>query len=105
MSATRSYRQFRIVVRPSPDTNDQEVRFFGDGEDLIAEFWHGMMGLDPADILVTPCPLDASTQPHQATIARCDCGVISCGSIEVNIARTAQMVEWSWGAADSPMRL
>src|SRR5262249_2150127 len=56
---------------------------------------------DPEDILVAPRPLDAS-KPHKATVARCRCGVIGCGSIEVNIERSRDDVEWSWGDAESP---
>jgi hypothetical protein len=105
MIAPKSYRQFRIDIRPSPETNDHEVRFFGDGEDIIARFWNDMMGLDPDDILVTPCPLNASVKPHQAIVARCNCGVLGCGSVEVNIERTAEDIEWSWGKPDSPQTL
>jgi hypothetical protein len=51
-----AYRQFRIDIRPSPETNDHEVRLFGDGDDIIARFWNDMMGLDPDNILVAPMP-------------------------------------------------
>jgi hypothetical protein len=97
-----TYRQLRIDVRPSPETNDHEVRFFGDGDDIIARFWNDMMGLDPDDILVAPCPLDASSKPHKATVARCSCGVIGCGSVEVDIERSTDDVKWSWGDSESP---
>jgi hypothetical protein len=99
MVALKSYRQFGIEIRPSLETNDHEVRFFGDGEDIIAQFWNDMIGLDPADILVNPSPLEAGVNSHKATVARCNCGVIGCGSIEVDIKRSAEFVEWSWGKA------
>src|SRR5262245_57031021 len=105
MLTSRPYRQFRIDIRPSPETNDHEVRFFGDGDDIIARFWNDMMGLDPDDILVAPCPLDASSKPHKVTVARCSCGVIGCGSIEVNIERLAEEIKWVWGEAESPQAL
>ena len=95
------YGQFRIGIRPSPETNDHDVRFFGDGDDIIARFWNDMMGLDPDDILVTPCLLDAGSKPHTATVARCNCGVIGCGSIEVNIERLVDHIKWSWDEAGS----
>jgi hypothetical protein len=101
MSGAQFYYDFRIDVRPSPGTNDHEVRFFADGEDLIARFWDDMMGLDPDDILVTPCPLQSGPNPHRATIARCSCGVIGCGSIEVEVVQPADFVEWRWGRPDS----
>jgi hypothetical protein len=105
MVASKSCRQFRIDVRPSPETNDHEVRFFGDNEDIIAQFWNDMIGLDPDDILVAPCPLDARIKPHKATVARCSCGVVGCGSIEVNIERSADEIKWSWSEAKSPQAL
>jgi hypothetical protein len=100
MVASKLYPELRIDVQPSPETNDHEVRFFVDGDDIIARFWKDMMGLDPDDILVAPCPLYAS-QPHKATLARCSCGVIGCGIIEVNIERSGDEVRWSWGDAES----
>jgi hypothetical protein len=84
----------RIVVRPSPDTNDHEVCLLGDGEDLITRFARGNIGLDPDDILRKPSPLAAQWKPHVATIGRCDCGVIGCGSVEVTIGRDAERVTW-----------
>lgn len=105
MIESEPYRQLRIDIRPSPETNDHEVRFFGDGDDIIARFWDDMMGLDPDDILVEPCPLDASSKPHKATVARCSCGVIGCGSIEVNIERSPVDIKWFWGEAGSPQAL
>ena len=105
MTASKLYRQFRIDVRLSRETNDHEVRFFCDEENIIARYWNDMMGLDPVDILAAPCPLDARIEPHKATVARCSCGVIGCGSIEVTIKRSADQVEWSWGEAKSAQAL
>jgi hypothetical protein len=101
----KSYRTFRIDVRPSPETNDHEVRFFADGEDVIDRRWNDMIGLDPDDILVRPCPLHSGDKPHRATVARCGCGVIGCGSIEVEVTRCSENVEWTWGSPDSPKTL
>jgi hypothetical protein len=98
MDAVKSYSGLRIEVRPSSKTNDHEVRFIGDGEDIIARYWDGMIGIDPADILMTPCPLCATENPHKATVARCECGVIECGSIDVLVTRSSDGVVWTWGA-------
>lgn len=84
-----------IAVRPSPETNDHEVRLLGrDSEDLIARFKEGMIGLDPDGILANPSVLAAQNTPHPATIGRCDCGIIGCGSVEVSIYRTGELVVW-----------
>jgi len=91
--------ELRIRVRPSLETNDHEVCLLGDGEDLIARFENGFIGLDPDDILVPPSSLVAASEPHVATIGRCDCGYAGCGSVEVTISRDAELV--TWRSADS----
>jgi hypothetical protein len=101
MIASKSYHDFLIEIRPSPETDDHEVRFLAEGEDIIAKYWKVMMGLDPDDILVEPCPLRCGSDPHRATIARCGCGVIGCGSVEVEVVRSRTNVEWRWGSPDS----
>src|SRR6266446_9016647 len=105
MNAIDLYLTFRIDVRPSLATNDHQVRFVADGEDIIDRYWDGMIGLDPDDILVEHCPLLSSSSRHRATVARCSCGVIGCGSVEVDIARSANDVVWTWGSVDSPQTL
>ncbi len=104
MKNTKSYRMFRIEVRSSPHTNDHEVRFIADEEDIIAHLEKGVIGLDPDDILVEPCPLRGSAKPHRATVARCDCGVIGCGDIEVEVRRSQDIVEWET-RSDPPQTL
>jgi hypothetical protein len=99
------YRDFRIEVRPSPDTNDHEVRFFGDSLDIISSFWTDMIGLDPDDILLAPCPIAPTDGTHRVTVARCSCGVVGCGSIEVEISRSLDYVEWKWANRDSPLSI
>jgi hypothetical protein len=86
---------FSIFVQASPETGDHEVCLRSDGQDLIARFDNSMIGLDPDDILVAPSPLQASATPHTATIGRCDCGVVECGSVEVLISREGSTVCWS----------
>ena len=91
---TESVREFQIEVRSSPQTNDHEVRLLADGEDLIQHFCSDMMGLDPSDLLVEPCPLLVETDNHTAMIGRCYCGVVGCGSVEVKIHRDHDQVVW-----------
>jgi hypothetical protein len=94
-SETPLYRNFTIEVKVSPETNDREVRFIGDGEDLIARFWDEMIGLDPEQILVEPCSLRSVSEPHNVVIARCSCGDIGCGNVEVQVRRIQGCVEWT----------
>jgi hypothetical protein len=94
MTVRIDFHMFGIRVRPSAETNDHEVRLIGDEDDLIDRFWDGMIGLDPDDILVEPCRLRPSGHPHAATIARCECGVIGCGSVEVEVRSDGDGVLW-----------
>jgi hypothetical protein len=94
MTAPVEYREIKLEVRPSPQTNSHEVRFLADGTDLIARYWSEMIGLDPEHLLLEPCLLRAGAHPHMATVARCSCGEIGCGSIQVEISRLADWVVW-----------
>jgi hypothetical protein len=84
----------RILVRSSPETNDHEVVLLGNDDVLLARFGHGAIGLDPDDILVEPCPL-ITNGSRECLIGRCDCGVIGCGDVRVQIAIDAECVSWS----------
>src|SRR4051812_22047287 len=102
------YGQFRIEIRPSPETNDHEVRFVADGVDIIDRHWRGMIGLDPDDILIEPCELRGKVGQPAVTVARCSCGVIGCGSIEVGIRRSEEYIVWEYSErrdAHTPLRL
>jgi hypothetical protein len=94
------YQRIRIEVRPSPETNDHEVRLFGDDDDLLSRLPE-VLGMDPDDILGEASPLRASDVPHRATVARCDCGEAGCGSAEVEIVRREDLVVWTPDARDS----
>lgn len=95
----QGFAEFRIAIRPSPETNDHEVCLLADGESLVGQFSSGLMGLDPTQLLVEPCLLRADKLPHLAVIGRCSCGEVGCGSLEVQIRRESDVVVWS--AADT----
>lgn len=92
---TTQLELLRISVRPSPDTNDHEVRLESDNGDLITRFADGLIGMDPDDLLIEPSPLQAGPLPNTVTIGRCDCGVVGCGSVDVTIRRNAGVVTWT----------
>ena len=87
--------QLRITVRPSRSTPGHEVCLFGNDEDLIEIFGDESIGLDPIDLLITPCPLVAESTPSQVLIAQCSCGVLGCCDVYVNIVLEANVVMWS----------
>ena len=87
--------EFVINVVPSPETNSHEVVFLGGGRDLIRSIDDGMMGLDPDDILIQPSPLLVKIEPHIATVARCGCGEVGCGSMESELVCRDASVIWS----------
>lgn len=99
-----SLREFRIEVRSSPETNDHEVRLLADGEDLIQHFCPDMMGLDPSDLLVEPCPLRVEMNSHTALIGRCSCGVVGCGGVGVKIHRDHDQVVWQALQSDAKVQ-
>lgn len=82
---------FQVV--PSPATNDHEVKIFIDGRDFIPQHWPDMMGMDPDDIL-SYRELSPRTEPHEATVVRCGCGVVGCGSAWVRISPEGDQVIW-----------
>jgi hypothetical protein len=83
---------FQVV--PSPDTNDHEVKIFVDGQDFIARHWPDMMGMDPDEVLSSYHALLPRNNPHDATVVRCGCGIIGCGSASVRISGDTDHVIW-----------
>ena len=83
----------RFLVVPSPDTNDHEVKVFIDGEEFISRQWANMMGMDP-DQLLSYRHLSAQEEPHEATVVRCGCGEVGCGSASVRISAQGDRVIW-----------
>lgn len=95
MNQTVQLETLSISVRPWPETNDHEVLLRSEEGDLIDRFSDGMIGLDPDDILVEPCPLLPGDKPRTTLIGRCDCGVVGCGSVEVTISTDGRTVSWT----------
>jgi hypothetical protein len=86
--------ELRIEVRPSPGTNDHEVQLLADGKSLIDRFSSGLIGLDPDDLLTDPCPLRAENSSRPVILGRCSCGIVGCGSVEVEIQRDHDHIIW-----------
>jgi hypothetical protein len=86
--------ELRIEVRPSPETNDHEVQLLADGKSLVDRFSSGLIGLDPDNLLTDPCSLRAENSSRPVIIGRCSCGIVGCGSVEVEIRRDHDHVMW-----------
>src|SRR6266851_2773078 len=86
--------ELRIQVQPSPETNDHEVQLLVDGKSLVDCFSSGLIGFDPDDLLTDPCPLRAENSSRPVIIGRCSCGIVGCGSVEVEIRRDHDHVMW-----------
>jgi len=99
MSTGEERVTLRIQVRPSPETNDHEVLLFGDDQNLVERFGDKSIGLDPDEILVKPCPL-LLLGADDCLIGRCDCGVIGCGDVRVQVSVAEELVRWV--AVDGP---
>jgi hypothetical protein len=93
--------ELRIEVRASPETNDHEVRLLADGKSLVDRFSSGLIGLDPDDLLTDPSPLRAESSSRAVIIGRCSCGIVGCGSVEVEIRRD----HFIWMAMDSSQQV
>jgi len=89
------FPEFRISVRPSPQTNDHEVCLLADDANLIDQFATGLIGLDLIDLLTEPCVLRANQSPHVALIGRCSCGIVGCASVDVEIRKEDDSVIWT----------
>jgi hypothetical protein len=90
------FNSISFSVFPSPDTNDHEVRLFVDGKPFIAEHWPNMMGMDPDDLL-SYRELVPRDPAHEATVVRCGCGIVGCGSAWVRISVEGDRIIWdSW---------
>lgn len=94
MSANTQFQILRIIVAPSPESGDHQVRFLIDGQDVLARYWIDMIGMDPSEILIEPCPLVAGAVATAATIARCICGIAGCDSRSVDITEDGEAVIW-----------
>ena len=96
--------ELRITVRPSPETNDHEVCLTAEGESLIGHFSDGLIGMDPDDLLSDPCPLRAEDSSRRVVIGRCSCGIVGCGSVEIEIRRDHDEVIWMAGDSSRQVR-
>lgn len=74
-------------ILANPDDTTHEVRLIVDGIDWIGD---DRLGLDPPDLVRQ---LTAGHRSH-LTVGRCNCGVLGCDDLIVDIRRTGTSVEW-----------
>jgi hypothetical protein len=58
-----------------------------------------MMGMDPDDVLSYQ-QLSPRNEPHEATVVRCGCGIVGCGSVWVHISAAVDRVIWDTWQGD-----
>jgi hypothetical protein len=77
----------QLVVLPSPDSNDHQVRILIDELDWFAEDY---LGIDPPRFFDQPFLLIGG----QAIVARCICGDEGCDSILAKVTVDESMIIW-----------
>ena len=87
---TNPVRSLQFLTRPSPETCDHETRIVVDGSDVL-DGLNDYMGLDPLELFEQPQLL----QGGWLTLGRCNCGVTGCADYPVEVAVTADTIEWT----------
>ena len=80
--------ELTFEIRPSPATNDHEVRVLVDGRDILGDQY---IGIDPPEFF---CQFFQS-DTEDLLVGRCCCGVVGCGDCIVTVARDREVVRWS----------
>jgi hypothetical protein len=83
--------QFRVL--PLTSTNDFEVRFYVNSQDLIEKHWPDMIGMDPDDVLSFD-KLAPREEPHTVMVVRCGCGTASCANVTVKVISESNYIIW-----------
>lgn len=100
MTGMAATRKLRLAVRPVPDKGDgfydgyYEVLIFVDEVDFLPRTSWNMIGLDPDDILFNGALLPTS-EPHEAIVARCDCGVLGCSDLSTTVSANDGLIFWN----------
>jgi hypothetical protein len=82
-------RSLEFPIRPSPETNDHEVRIVIDGKDILDRLDDGM-GLDPSEFFEQSALLKGG----RVLIGRCSCGTIGCGDFATDVTIGEAFIEW-----------
>ena len=75
-------------IKPSPSSNDHEVRIRIDGGDWLGEDY---MGLDPPRLFAQ----GSLTEGGRLLIGRCECGCEGCDDVCVEVMRDGGEVVWT----------
>jgi hypothetical protein len=79
--------ELTFEIRPSPETNDHEVRVLVDGRDVLDE---DHMGIDPRTFFAQ----FSNPNADRLLIGRCQCGAVGCSDYFVSVERDASEVRW-----------
>lgn len=79
--------QLAFIIKPSPETNDHELRVLIDGVDVLGE---GYLGLDPPVFF-----RQDFEQAGELMIGRCSCGCEGCCDYPVSVRVDEKFVSWT----------
>ena len=79
--------QLRIQFESSDETSSHQVRIYIDEEDYLKNEY---LGIDPPHFFKQSSLLEGGT----VLIGRCNCGVVGCGDLLVEVTFDATMVHW-----------
>jgi hypothetical protein len=73
----------------SSDSNDHQVRILVDGQDWLGDEY---LGIDPPEFFS-----QRSLVGGPLLVGRCDCGVVGCGDLVVQVVRQGDGISWTKG--------
>ncbi len=79
--------ELKFHIKPSPETNDHEVRVYIDGRDVLGNDY---LGVDPPEFFAQ----FSNPASNRMLIGRCTCGVVGCCDEVVLVERNANDVTW-----------
>jgi len=85
--STTPLSELSFKIRPSPGTNDHEVRVLIDGRDVLGD---DHLGIDPPEFFAQFSIADVD----RLLIGRCECGVVGCDDFLVDVERNPTEVMW-----------
>ena len=81
--------RLRFEIRPSPASNDSEVRIIVDDQDWLGP---DHLGLDPPELVAQ---LTNQESDRKVIVGRCECGAVGCDDVVVTFRREGETTLWN----------